>query len=83
MTIQRDTRAPANGPAQAQDPHGQGSHRGHRWMMIACCIPMLAIAVTLVAAGVVSPAFVVLAIACTVMMAMMVGAMGHGGGQRG
>ncbi len=80
MSIQQDSRAPAGGPAQGQAPHGHG---GHRWMMIACCIPMLVIAVALVAAGVVSPTFLVAAIACTVMMAMMMGGMGHGGDQRG
>jgi hypothetical protein len=40
-------------------------------MMIACCIPMLVIAIALVAAGVVNPGFLFVAIACTVMMALM------------
>jgi nitrate reductase NapE component len=58
-------------------------HEGHRWMMIACCIPMLVIAVALVATGVVSTGFLVVAVACTVMMALMMGAMpGHGEGHR-
>ncbi|MBF6558280.1 MAG: hypothetical protein IVW52_19440 [Acidimicrobiales bacterium] len=36
-------------------PHaGHGGHGGHGWMMIACCIPMLIIAVVLVATGVVN-----------------------------
>ena len=52
---------------------------GH-WLMMACCIPMLAIAVALVATGVVGSGFIVAAFACTVMMwAMMVG-MSRGGG---
>jgi hypothetical protein len=54
------------------------SHGGHGWMMIACCIPMLVIALALVAAGVVSPGFLLLAVACTVMMAFMMRGM-HGG----
>lgn len=48
--------------------HGGGhSH----WMMIACCIPMLAIAVVLVATGVVGAGFLIVALACTAMMALM------------
>ena len=50
--------------------------RGHgHWLMIACCIPMLALAVILVASG--APiGTLVIAIACTAMMGlMMVGMM--------
>ena len=55
------------------------SHRsGHSWMMIACCIPMLVIAVVLVATGVASPGFLLVAIGCTVVMALMMAGMGHG-----
>ena len=60
------------------DPHSghahharSGGHGGHSWMMIACCIPMLLIAVALVATGVASPAFLLVAVMCTAMMAMM------------
>ena len=63
--------------------HGPG-HRGHGWMMMACCIPMLAIAVALVATGVVGAGFLVTAVACTAMMALMMRGMNHGertGGQ--
>ena len=49
----------------------KGGHGGHGLMMIACCIPMLVIAVVLVATGVVNPGFLFAAIACTVMMALM------------
>jgi hypothetical protein len=48
-----------------------------RWM-IACCAPMLVAAVILVAAGVVSPGFLLVAIGCMVMMA----GMGHGSDRR-
>ena len=48
-----------------------GGHGGHSWMMIACCIPMLVIAVALVATGVASPGFLLVALMCTAMMAMM------------
>lgn len=46
--------------------------------MIACCIPMILIAVALVATGVVSPSFLFVAIACTAMMALMMRGMDHG-----
>jgi hypothetical protein len=49
-------------------------------MMIGCCIPMLLIAVLLVATGAASPGFLVAAVGCTLMMALMMRGMGHGGG---
>lgn len=62
----------------------EGKRRGHgRWLMIACCIPMLAIAVVLVATGVVGVGFIIVAVACTLMMAAMMGGMSHGGGSGG
>lgn len=71
---------------EPQEPHaGHKPHAGrgaHGWMMIACCIPMLVIAVALVAAGVASPGFIVAAIACTLMMALMMRGMDHGGGDQ-
>lgn len=60
-----------------QQRHNPG-HSGHSWMMIACCIPMILIAVALVGTGAVSPGFLVVAIACTAMMALMMKGMGHG-----
>ncbi len=71
-----------NGIASAKhtvvDPQHMGEHRGHGWMMIACCIPMLLIAGALVVAGVVSASFLLFAVACTAMMAIMMKGMGHG-----
>jgi len=55
-----------------------GGHGRHGWMMIACCIPMLVIAVALVATGNASPSFLVFALLCTVMMALMMKGMSHG-----
>ena len=52
-------------------------HGGHGLLMIACCIPMLILAVVLVAIGAVSPSFLVFAIGCTAMMALMMRGM-HG-----
>jgi hypothetical protein len=62
------------------DEHAGHSHGGHGWMMIACCIPMLVIAVVLVATGVAGVGFIFAAIACTLMMALMMRGM-HGGGE--
>ncbi len=66
-----------------QDPQKAVGHGGHGWMMIACCIPMLIIAGVLVATGVVSGVFLLYAIVCTAMMAMMMKGMGHGGDSGG
>jgi hypothetical protein len=38
------------------DQERHEGHGGHGWMMIVCCIPMLVIAVALVATGVAAPA---------------------------
>ena len=57
--------------------HDRG-HGGHGWMMIACCIPMIVIAIALVATGVVSAGFLLVAIACTAMTAFMMRGMDHG-----
>ena len=65
-------RDPQSEPQQQMDPSGHG---GHGWMMIACCIPMLIIAVALVAAGAVRPGFLVVAVGCFAMMWFMMRAM--------
>ena len=44
-------------------------------MMIACCIPMLVIAVALFASGTVGAGFLLVAVMCTAMMALMMRAM--------
>ena len=64
--------------SQVEEKSGHGGHG--RWMMIACCIPMLAIAIALVATGVVGAGFIVIALACTVMMALMMGGMSREAG---
>jgi hypothetical protein len=55
---------------------GAGGHSRHRWMMIACCIPMLVIAVALIATGTVGIGSLVFALACMGMMAVMMFSMG-------
>ena len=59
-------------------PDRDADRGGHGWMMIACCVPMLAIAGVLVATGVLSSGFLLLAVGCTAMMALMMRGMGHG-----
>ena len=66
---------------QSQHRTEHGGHGGHGWMMIACCIPMLVIAVVLVATGVAGPGFIFAAVMCTLMMAMMM--RGMSGGESG
>lgn len=68
-------------------PHGHSAggrqaagRGGHGWMMIACCIPMIVIAIILVMTGVAGPGFVFAAFLCTAMMALMMWGMDHGSG---
>ena len=67
-------------PGKGQNAQKKGRHG---WMMIACCIPMLVIGVVLVAAGVLRPSFLLFAVGCTAMMALMMRGMNHGSGQGG
>ena len=61
-----------------RDQHS--GHGGHGWMMVACCIPMLLIAIVLVATGVAGAGFIFIAIMCTAMMWMMMRGMSGGTG---
>lgn len=63
----------------APEQHRASGHGGHSWMMIACCIPMILIAVVLVTTGVVSPGFLVYAVACLGIMFMMMKMMDRSG----
>jgi hypothetical protein len=64
----------------AEQSSAQEEKGGHgRWLMIACCVPMLTIAIVLVATGVAGAGFIVAAVACTAMMAVMMVAMFPGG----
>jgi hypothetical protein len=70
MTTQHDPAAGTRDPGPGAS-HGHGGHGGHGWMMVACCIPMLVIAVVLVATGTARPGFLIAAVGCTLMMALM------------
>lgn len=67
-------------PAAEDRPAGHGEHGGHGLMMI-CCVPMVVVAVALVATGVVGSSIIVPVLLCTAMMAAMMLAMpgAHGG----
>ncbi|MBC7596386.1 MAG: hypothetical protein H7288_21075 [Kineosporiaceae bacterium] len=58
-------------PSEDDDHTGPAGRGGHRLMMIACCVPMLIIVGVLVATGVAGSGFIIYAVACTAMMAMM------------
>ena len=84
---------PPEGPAQHQRNARDGSYRGqqrpgahrgpHRWMMIACCIPMVVLAIALVASGTANAGALVIALLCTLAMALMLGGLGGSGGPHG
>ena len=75
MTMLNDKPTP---PHERDD--GSDGGGGHDWMMIACCIPMLVIAIVLVATGVASAGFIFVAVMCTAMMWMMMRGMSGSGG---
>jgi hypothetical protein len=82
MTTRHDSRAGIHDDAPGHGKPSPGSgHGGHGWMMIACCVPMLVIAVILLATGVVGIGFLAVAVGCTLMMALMMRGMSHGGDQ--
>lgn len=79
MTEQYD-RDHHTGPNMGQPrmaEHGHGSRGGHGWMMIACCTPMLAIAVILFLIGAVSPVFLIFAVVMVALMAWTMKGMGR------
>ena len=58
-----------------QEPPGKGGHS--RLLMIACCVPMLVIAAVIALSGA-GLGFLLIAVLCTAMMALMMGGMSHG-----
>ena len=59
----------------------QPRRAGHGWMMVICCIPMLAIAIALVALGIVNAGFLLWAVGCAAMMFIMMRMMTSGSGR--
>lgn len=65
---------PTGEPFRTEPPAGQGASRQksrHRWMMLACCLPMLIIAAVLIFTGTAGTGAAVFALACVAMMATM------------
>ena len=67
--------------------HEEGSKKGRkkgrgRLLMIACCVPMLAIALIIALSGA-GFGFLVVAVMCTAMMAMMMAGMSGGSAEDG
>ena len=54
---------------------GPRRHGRHRWMMLACFVPLLVVAAALIFTGAVGTGSVVFAVACITMMAVMMLAM--------
>jgi Flp pilus assembly protein TadB len=73
MTVDHDHRH-----TPSEDEQEPGRRRHGRWMMIACCVPLLAIALIIALSGA-GLGFLIVAIMCTAMMALMMGGMSHGG----
>ena len=68
---------------RGQEAGKPGGHSSHGWMMAAMCIPIVLIAIVLVATGVASASFLFAAIACTAMMGLMMAMMMGGMSGRG
>lgn len=68
---------PPKGSAQKSDqeqlsPHtGHDAHGGHRWMMLICCVPMIAIVLLLIVSGTAGSGALLWALGCVAMMAAM------------
>ncbi|QUW85877.1 hypothetical protein SMIR_40995 (plasmid) [Streptomyces mirabilis] len=76
-----DGHRPTPDLSKPPDSHGaHGNHGGHGWMMLACCIPMILIAVALVATGVVGVGWLLVAFTCVALMALIMRATSGGDG---
>lgn len=68
-------------PHQHDHTPGDPEHKpggGHsKWAMVACCIPMLVIAVVIAFSGA-GFGFLLIAVMCTAMMMLMMGSMSGG-----
>jgi Flp pilus assembly protein TadB len=78
MTEKHDHGAGHSGRSSGPGRVERGDRGDHRWMMIACCAPMLILVVVLVVVGIVSPIFLIVAFVFAVTMALIMGGT-HGG----
>ncbi len=72
-------------PAHEHSAHeghemGHSGHGGHHWMMMACCVPMVIVVLALVATGTLSAGFILFAVLCVGLMALMMRGMDHSSG---
>lgn len=58
--------------------HEQQGGSSHRWLMLACCVPMVLVVAVLLVTGVAGAGAVVFALICVGMMALMMYAMPSG-----
>lgn len=65
-------------PQEDSTHEHETGHGGHRWMMIACCIPMLIVVGVLVASGTAGSGAIIYAVVCLGMMWLMMRAMPGG-----
>jgi 1,4-dihydroxy-2-naphthoate octaprenyltransferase len=68
---------PLWGPPEGSAPEVQpvdnahSEHAGHKWMMLICCIPMIAIVAVLIVSGTAGSGALLWALGCVAMMAAM------------
>lgn len=79
MSTVRPPHHPSDYLTADQQPPDARKSGSHHWMMLACCIPMIVVVFALLATGTVGPGFLLVAIACLVMMAVMMRGMDHAG----
>lgn len=80
-TPRPEARAFSAAGQQHPAPSHQDGHEGHgarRWLMIACCIPMLLVVAALVISGVAGSGAILFAVICLAMMWLMMLAMPGG-----
>lgn len=73
--------SPADPPTGREDQVPM-AHRGHGWTMVACGIPSIVVVGALVVTGLVSAGLLLYALACLVMMIVMMKLMNHGGSMK-
>lgn len=57
--------------ARRATPRTGHAHGGHSWLMLLCCIPMVAIVVLLIVSGTTGSGALLWALGCVAMMAVM------------